>query len=234
MKNVAIVGAGGFVGNSLCRSFESGGFLVTRVTRETYDEHKHTKYDIVVNAAMPSRRFWALNHPLEDIKETVNKTADLFYQWNYEKFVQISSISAEIQLDIPYGAHKKAAEAVVLSDENSLVVRLGALYGGGLTKSALFDLINKNHLYVDIHSEYNYIDVDRASDYILSSVNNSGVVNVGARDTISLLEISRGVWDNPSYEGRLEKMSFDVIDQDLPSAGEVLNFVHSEKERLGI
>jgi len=232
MKSVAVIGSKGFVGSSLCRSFEREGFSVTKVTRENYEDHKRGEYDVVINAAMPSKRFWSFNHPLQDVEETVNKTADLFYQWRYKKFVQISSISAKTQLGTPYGAHKKAAETIVQSREDSLIVRLGALYGQGLLKSALFDLINKNHIYVDILSEYNYIDVDRASDYILLNTYKNGILNVGARDTISLLEVSKNIWDTPSYEGKLEKMFFDVVDKDLPSAKEVLNFVESEKGKI--
>ena len=86
MKSVAVVGSKGFVGSSLCRSFESEGFSVTKVTRENYEDHKQGEYDVIINAAMPSRRFWSFNYPLQDVEETVNKTADLFYRWKYKKF----------------------------------------------------------------------------------------------------------------------------------------------------
>ena len=230
MKSVAIIGANGFVGKALCRASSKLGFKTIRVTRQNYDELKQHMYDYVINSAMPSKRFWSLNNPVEDCTETILKTADIFYKWKYNKFIQISSISATKQLNMPYGIHKRAAEIIVENNENTLIVRLGALYGSGLLKSALFDLVNKNHIYVDINSEYNYIDVDTAAEWIMKNIDKTGIKNVGAKDTISLLQISKGIWDNPSYEGRLEKLYFEENDEKMPSANEVLKYVSSLKQ----
>ena len=101
-----------------------------------------------------------------------------------------------------------------------------------MTKGALFDVLNRNHLYVDIASAYNYIDVDVAAKYIISNVNTNGILNVGARDTISLLEISKFAQTNPTYEGRLERISFDVCNESLPGAKDVLSFVAIQKKRI--
>tara|TARA_R110001583_G_scaffold4568_11_gene26206 strand:+ start:92 stop:796 length:705 start_codon:yes stop_codon:yes gene_type:complete len=230
MKSVAIIGSNGFVGKALCRASNKLGFKTIRVTRQNYDDLKHDTYDYVINTAMPSKRFWSLNNPVEDCKETILKTADIFYKWKYNKFIQISSISATKQLNMPYGIHKRAAEIIVENNENTLIVRLGALYGSGLLKSALFDLVNKNHIYVDINSEYNYIDVDTAAEWIIKNIDKTGIKNVGAKDTISLLQISKGIWDNPSYEGRVEKLYFEENDEKMPSANEVLKYVGSLKQ----
>lgn len=227
MKHIAIIGAGGFVGSALCRAYDKYNFDITKVNRRNYNQCRNAKYDVVINAAMPSKRFWALNNPIDDVRETVVKTARLLYEWNCEKFVQISSISAETQLSMPYGVHKRAAEVLVENNKNSLIIRLGALYGQGLTKSALFDLVNKNHIYVDIHSEYKYIDIDYVANWIFDNIELTGIQNVGARDTISLKEVSKGIWDNPSYEGRREKLFFENISQDMPSSREVLKYMRS-------
>ena len=41
--------------------------LITCVTRENYEEARDArKYDILINAAMPSKRFWAKNNPYKD------------------------------------------------------------------------------------------------------------------------------------------------------------------------
>lgn len=229
MKKIAIVGANGFVGKALVRTAKDFDFDISCVTRQNYDDYKKRSYDYVINTAMPSKRFWSLKNPVDDINETVLKTAKIFYEWEYDKFIQVSSISAEKQLDIPYGRHKRAAEVIVEKDENALIVRLGAMYGDGLLKSALFDLVNKNHIYVDINSEYNYINVDYAAKYILNNLHLKGIHNIGACDSISLLEISKNVWENPSYEGRLERLVFNEINDSMPSSREVLKYVDSLK-----
>lgn len=228
MKKIAIIGAEGFVGSALCRQAKDK-FDLVRVTRSNYDICKNQKYDFVINTAMPSRRFWALNNPKKDVVETILKTAEIFYEWKYDKFIQISSISAGIQKNIPYGSHKRAAEVIVEKDENAMIVRLGALYGDGLTKSALFDLVNHNHIYVDIQSEYNYIDVDFAASWILNNLDSKGIKEIGAHDTISLLTLSKGIWENPTHEGKFEKIHTDMVECNMPSAKEVINYLKKKR-----
>lgn len=229
MKKIGIIGAAGFVGSALCRAAQKNDLHFVPITRQSYEEESQQQYDVLINTCMPSKRFWALNNPLLDIEATVVRTAEIFYEWHYKKFIQISSLSARIQSDIPYGAHKKAAESIVVSDPNSLVVRLGALYGTGLDKSALFDLIQHNHIYVDIDSEYNYINIDTAASWIINNLDKKGVKEIGACDTISLKDISKGVWENPSYEGRLEKIYSDRVEDNMPSAKLVLDYIKEIK-----
>lgn len=226
---IAVVGSSGFVGKALCRNFKNYDYEVFEITRKNYDKYKSLEYDVLINTAMPSKRFWALNNPIDDVKETITKTAELFYEWKYKKFIQISSLSAKIQLDIPYGVHKKAAEVLVENKSNTLILRLGALYGEGLDKSALFDLIQHNKIYVDINSEYNYIDIDFVADWIINNMDEVGIKEIGACDKISLLELSKNVWDNPIYEGRYETIfSEDVVDG-MPSSKEVIKYMEKIK-----
>ena len=225
MRRVGIVGANGFVGSAICKAAEKGGYKVFQITRDNFDKHKLLEYDFLINAAMPSKRFWALNNPLDDINETVVKTAKLLYEWKYKKFIQISSLSAKIQLDIPYGSHKRSAEILVENRPKNLIIRLGALYGEGLEKSALYDLVNHNHIYVDINSEYNYLDVDFAANWIIKNLDKIGIKELGACDTISLREIAQDVWSKPCYSGRLEKIYSNDIEDGMPSSKKVLDYV---------
>tara|TARA_Y100000004_G_C8949676_1_gene427876 strand:+ start:475 stop:1161 length:687 start_codon:yes stop_codon:yes gene_type:complete len=222
---VAIVGSNGFVGKSLCRNFQKLNYEVFEVTRENYNEYKLIDYDFLINTLMPSKRFWALNYPVEDVIETIVKTSELFYKWKYKKFIHISTLSAKNDTNTPYGSHKRASEVLVQSKKNTLIVRLGALYGKGLDKGALFDLINHNKIYVDIHSEYNYIDIDVATEWIVNNMNEVGTKEIGAYDTISLLDISKITWNNPIYTGRREVVYSEDIEKGMPSSREVLKYV---------
>jgi|10_taG_2_1085330.scaffolds.fasta_scaffold43367_3 nucleoside-diphosphate-sugar epimerase len=233
MKKIGVVGANGFVGRAICRAFKNYDYEISEITRENCDEYKTLKYDVLINTAMPSKRFWALNNPMKDVEATILKTAELLYEWQYEKFIQISSLSAKMQLDAPYGIHKRSSEVLVENRENFLIIRLGALYGDGLDKSALFDMVNHNHIYVDINSEYNYIDIDFVADWITRNLDKTGLKEIGARDTISLIEISKKVWKNPSYEGRIERIYSDELEAGMPSSKEVLKYVEKIKECRG-
>jgi len=105
VQSVAVVGANGYVGSALCSAFShSEEYFITAVTKENYNDSKKKSFDLVINSAMPSARFWAKQNPEEDFIETVEKTANLVYGWKYGKFIQISTVSARCQLDTVYGA----------------------------------------------------------------------------------------------------------------------------------
>jgi len=130
---VAVVGASGFFGTALTQALIQQQHDVTPVTRATYADARRGTYDVVINTAMPSKRFWARQHPDLDFVETVGRTADLLYGWTFGRFVQISSVSARCERDTVYGRHKATAE-VLCERPDALVVRLTARYGAAMTK----------------------------------------------------------------------------------------------------
>src|SRR3990172_13351278 len=87
---------------------------------------RRKEYNYVNNAACPSTRFKAKTNQILDFKESVEKTARIFYETKFIKFIQISSIAARCQLDTVYGRNRLAAESVI-NDGNSLIVRLGPM-----------------------------------------------------------------------------------------------------------
>ena len=143
MTRVALIGAGGFVGSSIGKALTAKSEIdLALVTRATYDAaHDDGPYDVLINTAMPSKRFWARQNPGLDFVETVEKTSKLANKWDAAKIIQISSISARSQLDTVYGRHKAAAEKLV-EHSNNLILRLGPMYGEGLDKGVLIDILN--------------------------------------------------------------------------------------------
>lgn len=224
MKKIGIIGSNGFLGKTLCKISKNYEYEIIEITKTDYEHQKPKNYDILINAATPSKKFWAFENSYLDFQKTVSLTADIVYNWNYEKLIQISSISAEdYKNNHPYSINKKSAE-IISSYKNSLIVRLGALYGEGLSKGPLFDLLNSNQLFVDINSEYNYINTDFVSKWIFQNNDRFGVVELGSYDTISLLEIAKNLDLNVNSSGRLEKNFSPKVEPDMPSAKEVLQF----------
>lgn len=223
---LGIVGANGFVGSALCRQAENR-FDVVKITRENFDAYRNEHFDILINSAMPSKRFYASQNPALDFERTVSLTANLFYKWHFGKFVQISSVSAVSDGGI-YGKHKRLAEGI-LDKDNVLIVRLSTLYGQGLKKGALYDLIKQNKLYVSKDSRYDYLDIDWAAEYILNNLEKKSLfLQVGARDSISLEEIAKHLNLNPQWGDRKETFLHKVITFEFPSAYEVLKYVEHE------
>ena len=199
-------------------------FKITKITRQNFDDFKNDKFDILINTAMPSKKYWSLKNPYLDFQQSVGLTAELVFNWKFDKLIHISTISVnEIESKHPYHINKKVAE-IMASCANSLVVRLGAIYGMGLKKGALFDLLNSNKLYVDINSEYNFISTHFVSKWIFSNIDRNGIVELGARDTISLLDITKTLDLNVESGERFERIFSSKIENDMPSAKEVLQF----------
>ena len=87
-----------------------------------------TEFDIIINSAMPSKKGIGLKITPLMIFRPLLRSKDIFYNWNYNKIVLVSSVSARCQLDHPYGINKRCAEELILKNENNLILRLGAMY----------------------------------------------------------------------------------------------------------
>jgi nucleoside-diphosphate-sugar epimerase len=233
VKSVAVVGARGFVGRALARAFEdAGGWRVVAVVRDSYDECRRGEYDVLVNAAMPSRRYWARQDPPGDFRETVAKTAELFYGWRFGKFVQISSVSARCQLDIVYGRHKAAAERICGTPE-TLIVRLGPLYDETLTKGVLIDMLNGAPVFVSGDSRYAFAPLSFVAGWIAAHTDRRGVVEVGARSAIALRDVAAHLGGASEFSGAVDHQEMVDPEPSFPDAREVLGFLDRRRTAPG-
>ncbi len=228
MSSLAVVGAKGYVGSAVCAALKSTPHSVVEVTRENYAQMQKSEYDILINCAMPGARFFAKQHPDQDFIETVQKTADLLYGWKFKKFVQISTVSARCQLDTVYGRHKAAAEQLCDWGEN-LIVRLGAMYSPDLSKGALVDIKLGKKVYVDAESRYCFTPLAFVGEWIAANVDKKGIIEVGARNTISLREIAEHLGAAVEFEGALDVQEIMNPQADFPDARDVLSFLDTWK-----
>ncbi|WP_052489131.1 NAD-dependent epimerase/dehydratase family protein [Streptomyces sp. 150FB] len=227
---VAVVGATGFVGAEIVRALAGRpGVTVTAVSRDNYRTHRDSGgYDVLVNAAMPSRRFWAGTRPLDDYRETVTKTAELLHTWEWKLFVQISSVSARCQLDTVYGRHKAAAEALCPPDRTR-VVRLGPLYGDALTKGVLKDMSEHGTVYAAAHTRYAFTPVSWAAGQIADGLSlGPGLVEVGARNAVELRRLAERVGSRCTFEGAVDHQEFAAPVDGAPEAWDVTDFLKSQ------
>jgi nucleoside-diphosphate-sugar epimerase len=226
---VAIVGAKGYVGSELVSSFSRRPDTeVIPVTIETYEEARQGSYDVLVNAAMPSGRFWAKENPDKDFLETIKKTADLVYGWKFGKLIQISSVSARCQLDTVYGRHKAAAEKIAGFGKN-LVVRLGPLYSEKLTKGVLIDMLKGQKVFVDGTSRYCFTSLPFATDWITSNMEETGLVEVGARNSLSLQEVAAHLGKIIEFEGVIDHQEIESPRPEFPDVKDVFAFLDNKK-----
>ena len=224
MTKIGIIGSEGFLGKTLCKISKNYEYEIIEISKLDYENQKSKTFDILINTATPSKKFWASKNPYLDFQKTVKLTADIAYNWKYEKLIQISSISAgDDNLNHPYAINKKTAE-LITTYKNQLIVRLRTLYGEGLVKGALYDMLNSKQIYVDANSKFDFISTTFISNWIFKNLEKKGLVELGARDTMSLLEIAENLKLNINASGKIIKISSTRIEPDMPSARDVLGF----------
>lgn len=95
-------------------------------------------YDLIVIAA-PSAKKWEVNERPAVDQYQIDRLTTALDQVTAKRVVLLSTIDAT--RDHPYGKHRRALEEYVL-DRAGSVMRLPALYGDGLRKNALWDLLH--------------------------------------------------------------------------------------------
>jgi hypothetical protein len=151
MTNDAIIGHSGFVGGALVHQHAFDG----KFNSSNIDTIARSNFDTVVCAAAPGSMFIANRYPDRD-RAAIDALIDHLSEVQAQRFVLISSIAVladfaagvdertrDFQQDLAYGHHRRLLEAFCESHfDNCLVVRLPALFGLGLKKNFLFDLMN--------------------------------------------------------------------------------------------
>jgi len=228
MARVAVVGASGYVGGALCDALAKTSHTPSCITRENYEEMQQGEYDILINCAMPSGRFFAKKDPAKDFVETVQKTANLLYQWKFKKFVQISTLSARSQPETIYGRHKAAAERLCDYGEN-LIVRLGPMYSADLAKGALVDMKQGKTVFVGAESRYCFSPLDFVAKRLVERLDRTGIIEIGARNSMVLRDVAQHLGVNIAFEGPVDYQEIINPEPDFPDARDVLSFLDTWK-----
>ncbi len=226
MNSIALIGSNGFVGKSIEKYIlNDKNLLVTCVTRENYEEAKNDReYDIIINASMPSKRFWAKNNPYKDFIETVEKTFKIANDWKSSKIIQISSISARSQLNTIYGRNKAAAEKL-LDKKNNLILRLGPMYGQSLTKGVVIDIKNNDPVYVSKESLYSFAPVDWVGEWISQNIHLTGILDIGGNNAVKLYEVAQKIGSKSKFTGPIDNQIISKEIKNAPEARDVIDFI---------
>jgi len=147
----ALIGYSGFVGGALDRQHA----FTSRFNSANIDAIGEREYGTVVCAAAPGSMFTANRQP--DIDRTlITALIERLDEVRARRFVLISSIAVladfaagdyestqAFQEDLAYGCHRRLLEVFCEGRfDECLVVRLPALFGPGLRKNFIFDLMN--------------------------------------------------------------------------------------------
>ncbi len=151
----ALIGYTGFVGSNLAASGQYGA----QFNSKNIEEISGRSFGRIVCAGVSAKKWLANREPEED-RKAIRRLTDLLATVRAERFVLISTVDVYKQSSgadeavvperdglHPYGLHRLELEDFVLAHfPKAVVMRLPALFGPGLRKNALFDLLNDNML----------------------------------------------------------------------------------------
>lgn len=231
-KNIAVMGANGFVGRAVCSAInKTNNFNLIRIVRSDDLQHLLKEADLIVHCANSSKRYYANTHAQQDFIDTVEKMANICSLSGEKKIILISTISARIQLDTPYGRHRRTCE-LMLNLSKDLIIRLGPMFGEKNPKGALFDIIKNQNTYVDEQTRYAYVDINYNAQKIVDLLDEIGLLELGAKNSIKLRDLKKAIGSTSEFKGHDDTQILNTTQEDAPDAFDVIPFARNIKKCL--
>lgn len=187
MIKSALIGYTGFVGSNLATQRQFTHYYNSKNIQTIVNQ----EFDLVICAGVSAVKWLANQKPDEDW-QNISSLINCLQTILTKQFVLISTVDVyanpiDVDETTPidlenlqsYGKHRRQLELFVQDNFNSLVVRLPGLFGNGLKKNIIYDLLN-NHRVDKINQENIYQfyclddlnrDLERAIDNNLSIIN---------------------------------------------------------------
>lgn len=165
----ALIGFTGYVGSTLLKSVEFSDLYNSK----NISEIKGMEFDTLICAGAPAVKWKANQNPVEDLDNLKNLMNNI-EEVKCNKFILISTVDVyarPIEVDestfinpeevSPYGRHRYYLEQFVSENfPNHLIVRLPGLFGEGLKKNFIYDMINDNCLHLQHKdSQFQFYDL---------------------------------------------------------------------------
>ena len=154
----ALIGHTGFVGSNLKEQYIFDDFYNSKNIRNIGGK----KFDLIVCAGARGTKWKANKFPETDFNEIYR----LIYHLDKVKFKQMVLISTIAVYENPaenaYGKHRLFLETYLQNKHSNVtVVRLPALFGKGLKKNPIYDMINRKYEYLPhLESQFQYYCLD--------------------------------------------------------------------------
>lgn len=155
MKN-AIVGYSGFVGSNLLQFYKFDHFY----NSQNFNEAINMEFDKLYFCGIPAVKWKANKYPQEDI-DIIENIKNILKTIKVNKIILISTIDVYENVELgnnedydcdyvinhPYGRNRYRFEYFIKTNFTDYhIIRLPALFGKGLKKNIIFDLINDNQI----------------------------------------------------------------------------------------
>lgn len=252
----ALIGYTGFVGSNIAAQHTFDDLYNT----SNIDDIDGKEYDLVVSAATYAE-MWKINQDPEGDLAQINGLIEHLKNVKAKKFVLISTVGiyknpngadedTPIELDglTPYGTNRHHLEQFVAENFDALIVRLPGLFGKGLKKNVIFDLLNDNmvdRIHADgVYQYYNlgniWKDIQTALDNDLKLV-NFAVEPVSTREVAKEAfgldfdnkpeDVKPAFWDMHSKYAEIYGGSGQYLYSKQQSLQDIKTFVEAERSK---
>ena len=237
----ALIGHTGFVGGNLKRQHPFSHLYNSK----NIDSMQGEEFEWVICAGLPGAKWIANKNPRQDW-DNMTRLGEVLKTVRAGRFVLISTIdvypvTAGVDEDFdcgsganhPYGAHRLRFENFCRETfPDCAVARLPALFGGGLKKNVIFDLLNDHCLEaVNPESSFQYYDLDCLwGDIQKVTGHRVGIMNlftepVSTREVLRAFFPAKSVGSNPS-----PAKHYDLLTKHARLWGGKGGYVRSKKE----
>lgn len=170
-SRTALIGHTGFVGSNLAAQFSFTDFYRS----STIGDIRGGSFDLVVCAGVQAKKWWANQNEAADW-EGITSLLDELKSISAKRFVLISTVDVypypsgvdesslvDPAINHPYGKHRYRVEEFVREHFAShLILRLPGLFGTGIKKNVIYDLLHDNELgKINPAGVYQYYCLDR-------------------------------------------------------------------------
>ena len=180
----AIVGYSGFVGSNLLQFYKFDYFY----NSSNFNEAKNKEFDTIFFCGVPAVKWYANKNPEEDFK-TLQDIKNILETIKAKKIILISTIDVYEYIDSEldedydcdfinnhtYGRNRYLFENFVKKTfEDYHIIRLPALFGKGLKKNVIYDLIHNNLIEnIEKNTKFQWYNLDWLKHDIAVVINNN-------------------------------------------------------------
>jgi len=195
----ALIGYTGFVGGNIAAQHQFDDLYNT----SNINDIDGQEYDLVVSAATYAE-MWKINQDPEGDLAQINGLIDHLKKVKAKRFVLISTVGVyknpnganeDTPIDTdglpPYGVNRWHLEQFVRDNFKATIIRLPGLFGEGIKKNVIFDLLN-NNMVENIHADgvYQYYNLGNIwRDIAIALENDLPLVNF-ATEPVSTREVA--------------------------------------------
>ena len=204
MLKRALIGYTGFVGQNLLRQSRFDATFNSK----NIDEIRGREFDEIVCAATPPEK-WKANADPEGDQRAIERLTSALREVKATRFVLVSTVDVfpvlcgvdertliTPEAVAPYGRHRLQLEIMVRQVfTDTVIVRLPALFGPGLKKNALFDLLHDHQVdRIDGRGTFQFYDVANLTrDIGVCIENDIPLLNI-ATEPIAIAVIARDLF----------------------------------------